>query len=225
MPKPEQPTLTQKQQEVFNLIQNYIDQHGQSPTIKELKGLLKVSSIRSVTQYLQSLQKKGLIKREHYQTRGISLTNRIANAWSEVVSIPIVGNAGCDNLSVYADELNGETVVFDRKFLDGYDPKQVIAIRAIGDSMIEAGINSGDLVLTELTTDVKSGEDIVATIDGNAVIKRVAFTKDAIVLNPVSSDLEYKPIIMKKDFQISGRVIKVISNPNNTTDLVYEEIK
>lgn len=220
MPKPDSSILTPNQQEVLRKIQAYIGQHAQSPTISELKELIGVASLRSVTQYLESLENKGLLIRKRYQNRGIELIDQ-EDRQSGIVTIPVVANAGCDNLSVYADENSGEHVSVARSFLRGYDPKQVVAIRAIGNSMEEAGIKSGDLVLTEVTQNVKEGEDIVAIIDDKAVIKRVRFTDNAVILNPVSNDSQYHPIIMRNDFQVSGRVIEVIKNKTES-DLVYE---
>ncbi len=220
MPKPDSSILTQNQQEVFKQIQKYIENHGQSPTISELKELIGASSLRSVTQYLEALENKGLVTRKRYKSRGIALVDS-EDRQSGIVTIPIVGNAGCDSLSTYADETYGERISVATSFLSGYDPKQVIAIRAIGNSMQDAGIKSGDIVLTEVTKNVENGEDIIAIVDDKAVIKRVEFTDNAVILNPVSKDPQYHPIIMQGDFEISGRVVNIIKIKKEN-NLVYE---
>lgn len=217
------PRLTARQAEVFNNIQSYVAEHGESPTLKELATLIGANSIRSVTQYLEALEKKGLITRSRYQNRNISLT-REKSIRSDTITLPVVGNAGCDNLSVYADQLIDEFVTVDSEFLHGHDPKQTIVIRAIGDSMLEAGIKSGDLVLTEITNNVSEGEKAVVIINDMAVIKKISFTENAVILNPMSVDPRYRPIIMKDDFEVQGRVIDIIRNSNNQNELVYEEI-
>ncbi len=217
------PRLTPRQVEVFNSIQNYIAEHGESPTLKELAKLIGANSVRSVTQYLEALEKKGLITRSRYQNRSIKLS-RGKSIRSDTITLPVVGNAGCDNLSVYADRMVDEFITIDSEFLHGHDPKQTIVIRAIGDSMLEAGIKSDDLVLTEVTNNVTEGDKVVAIINDMAVIKKISFTENAVVLNPMSLDPHYRPIIMKDDFEVQGRVIDIIRNSKAQNELVYEEI-
>ncbi len=217
------PRLTPRQVEVFNIIQRYISEHGESPTLNELKELIGATSVRSVTQYLEALEKKGLITRSRYQNRNIKLA-RTKSVRSETIMLPVVGNAGCDNLSVYADQQPDEFVTLDREFLRGHDPEQTIAVRAVGNSMVDAGIKDGDLVLTEITENVNEGEKVVAIINEMAVIKKISFTDNAVILKPMSSDPHYRPIIMREDFRVQGRVIDVIRNSNNENEYVYEEI-
>jgi repressor LexA len=216
--------LTPKQLEVFNAIQSYISEHQESPTLKELAGLMKFPSIRSVVQYLEALERKGLVSRSHYQSRSIKLVGG-RTLLSETVTLPVVGSAGCDNLAVYAERQADEFITLDRNFLNGYDPRQTVVIRAIGSSMVDAKINSGDLVLTEITQDVKTGDRVVAIIDSMAVIKKISFTENSVVLSPMSPDPQYRPIIMRENFQVSGKVIDVIRNSKNEPEYVYEDIK
>jgi repressor LexA len=213
--------LTPKQLKIFNALQRYFTEHQESPTLKELAVLISTKSIRSVTQYLEALEKKGLITRSRYSNRGIKLIAG-QSVRSEIISLPVIGNAGCDNLSIYADQQADEFVSLDREFLQGHDPKQTIVIRAIGRSMIDAGINSGDLVLTEVTKDVQDGEKVVAIIDDMAVIKKISFTENAVILSPMSPDPQYRPIVMREDFQVSGRVIDIIRNSKNQPEYVYD---
>ena len=139
--------------------------------------------------------------------------------------LPVIGNAGCDSLSVYAEQQPDEFITIDREFLHGTDPKQTIVIRAIGSSMVDAGIKDGDLVLTEMTQNVNEGEKVVAIINDMAVIKKISFTENAVILNPMSPDPHYRPIIMNENFTVQGRVIDVIRNSKNSNEYVYEEIE
>ncbi|MFA6215562.1 MAG: transcriptional repressor LexA [Patescibacteria group bacterium] len=217
------PRLTANQLRVFRALKGYIFQHQKSPTLKELAGLINVSSIRSVTQYLNSLEKKGLIARSRYKSRSIRLISD-NSPLSDLVTIPVVGNAGCDNLSIIAEQRADEFVTVDRRFLKSLNPKKVIAIKAIGKSMVDAGINSGDLVLTEVTSDVREGDKVVAIIDDMAVIKKISFGQNSVILNPMSHDSQYRPIVMKENFIVDGRVIDIIRNSKNENELTYEKI-
>lgn len=216
-------TLTSKQKRVFDYIYNCLEKKETSPTIAELAKFLGVSSSRSVVQYLESLEKKGLISRARNCSRGIRVTSQ-TDEFLETVILPVVSAAGCDNMNVFADQVHDEFVTIDRDFLQGHKPEKVVVFRAMGDSMVDAGINTGDLVLTEMTTDILQKDKVVAIVDGMALIKQINFSPNAVILAPMSHDPQYRPIIMKRNFQVFGKVIDVIKNSVSSEELVYENI-
>ena len=219
--------LTEKQQKVFKVLQTYFDEHGVTPTILELQTMLGVRSVRTVTQYLEALEKKGLIYRKPNQRRGIELMDIGPTLDHETIMLPVIASAGCDNASILAEQYIDAYVAIDRKFLRNEDKDaQFVLIKAVGDSMQEAGIDNGDYVLTKVVennTGIKEGDRVVAIIGDAAVIKRISFTPNAIVLNPESKSKVYKPIIMKEDFKIFGKVVDVIkmSIPESNDDELY----
>lgn len=215
--------LTTKQQRAYEIIEDYIRRNGESPTVTELAELLGVSSLRTVTQYLESLEKKGLISRVQHQSRGIRLTSLNDNQ-SKTVILPVVSAAGCDNLNIFADQIFDEHIVIDRDFLNGKSDDKMVIVKAVGSSMRDANIEDGDFVLTEITKEVTEGDKIVAVINGMAIIKKIHFAQNAVILNPMSSDPNYRPIIMKEDFEVFGRVVDVIKNAESK-ELVYEEVE
>ncbi len=79
--------------------------------------------------------------------------------------------------------------------------------------MVDAGIREGDYVLVELTEGVMENDLVVAVIDHFAVIKKIEYANNAVILKPVTSDASYKPIIMRRDFQIFGKVVDIIRFP------------
>lgn len=205
--------LTPKQKRFYETVKSFIKKHRKSPTVTELTKLLKLSSPRAVTQYLNSLEKKGLITRGRYQRRGIQVVNLGKIEQSDIVTIPVVSSAGCDNVAVFAQRNFGDYVCVSSDLLRGRQKENVIGIKAIGDSMFDAGINEGDYVLIELTRDIQENDLVAAIIDSFAVIKKIEFANNALILKPVSSDPLYKPIIVRRDFQIVGKVIDVIRFP------------
>jgi len=212
-------TITPKQRETINFIKKYIVAKGESPTITELGTGLKLSSLRSVTQRIESLETKGLLKRNRFQRRGISLIERNDNAFN-TIQVPVI-SAGCDAKSVYAQAHYDDFLIIDKKLTK--NKPNVVAIKAIGDSMLDAGIQNGDYILTEVTENVSSGDRVVAILGDMAVIKKLRVTQTATVLEPESKGNGYYPIIVSEEnSKIFGKVISVI--PMSKTDDDYQII-
>ncbi len=201
--------LTDKQRRFYESLRRLIEKKGQSPTVSELVRLMKLSSPRAATQYLEALERKGLIERRRYEERGIRLVGG-NNHEPMTVSIPVIASAGCDNVAVFAQRNFGDYICVAQELLQGRKPDTIVCVKAIGDSMVDAGIKEGDYVLVEVTNAVSESDLVVAIIDGFAVIKKIELANNAIILRPVSSDLQYKPIILRRDFQIFGKVLDVI---------------
>ena len=215
--------LTVKQKKVYDFIALNIAKKNISPTIKELAAYLNVSSLRTITQYLESLEKKNLIVRLRGASRGIRLAQQ-KDVFSQTVLLPMVSAAGCDNMNVFAERVFDEFITLDRSFLGGCDKENVVVFRAVGDSMVDAGIETGDLVLTEMTNDIKNKDKVVAVVDGMALIKQIQFSINAVILAPMSHDPQYRPIIMKRNFQVFGKVIEVIKQSFGAEELTYEAL-
>lgn len=203
-------SLTKRQKEVLETLRLHINRHGASPTIEELAGHLKVSSLRTVTQYLEALEKKGYISRTKNKKRSIELTHQSESDLKSTITLPVVGAAACGSLNVYADESFNEFIQVAKSFIKGKKEGEVMAIRAMGYSMQDAGIDDGDLVLIEFTDDIKNSDVVAAVIDGMAVIKKITFTENAVILDPVTSIGYYKQIVMRRDFRVLGKVLHVI---------------
>ncbi|MEK7612353.1 MAG: transcriptional repressor LexA [Patescibacteria group bacterium] len=203
--------LTAKQREFYEALRTHIEGHGMAPTIAELMDTMNLSSPRSVSQYLESLERKGLIIREHYGQRSIRLVD--PNEKTETVTIPVISSAGCDNVNVFADDSFTGFVCVQRELLAGRPREKMISVKAVGESMVDAGVNDGDYVLVEVTEAVSENDLVVAVIDGFAVIKKLQLANNAVILQPVSPDPQYKPIILRKDFKIFGKVIDIIRMP------------
>jgi repressor LexA len=204
--------LTPKQQKFFSVLQKYMEKHDEAPTIEELMKLTKISSPRGVVQYLEALEKKGLILRAKGESRGIRMLE-IEGDGGPKVEIPVFSSAGCDNVETMAERVFDEFVCVGKELLHGKDQKQVVGIKASGNSMDEAGIMNGDYVLVEVTENIQENDLVVAIIDNFAVIKKLEFANNAVILKPVSSDPSNKPIILHRDFKIFGKVLDVLRAP------------
>ena len=205
--------LTANQKKFYESLKIYVGKHGRSPTVAEMARAMKFSSPRSVTQYLEALEDKGLIKRWRYKNRGIELVSSGRSLNLGTINIPVIASAGCDQMNVFAERSFGDFICVDKALLVGKAKDKIVSIRAIGNSMDEAGVRDGDHVLVEVTEDLRDGDIIVAIIDNFAVIKKLTLANNAVILNPVSSDPTYKPIILRRDFKLFGKVVDIIRTP------------
>ncbi len=205
--------LTSNQKHFYESLKTYINKHGRSPTVLEMKVAMKFSSPRSVTQYLDSLERKGLIRRWRYKNRGIELVAKGSVGDGETLNIPVIASAGCDHMNVFAEQTFDEFICVEKSLLLGKRKERIVSIRAIGNSMDEAGVRDGDYVLVEVTDDLRDNDIVVAIIDNFAVVKKLGIANNAVILNPVSSDPSYKPIILRREFKLFGKLIDIIRTP------------
>lgn len=216
-------TLTAKQKRVLDNIGLYIKAKGEPPTLEELRKNLGFKSLRTVTQYLEILERKGFVLRRRNAHRNIELRAiGGSDATAMLVSVPVVANVGCDDLSVFAAEKSDEYLQVDKKIQEEHG--EIVAVRAVGDSMIDAGIQSGDYILVQFTDNVKNGDRVAAIIGDMVTVKRYEKKGGVVVLYPENKDPKYKPIVLREDFKIAGRVLCIIpANVAELEDVVKDE--
>ncbi len=220
-----QPPLTTKQQRVYATLQKKIEKNGESPTLDELRETLRLKSLRTVVQYLDVLERKGYIVRRRGIKRNIEL--RAGNTQgmnTSTVSIPVVANVGCDDLSLFAQQEYDEFLEVDKTIAQGSSSEEsgIVAVRAVGDSMQDAGINPGDYVLIRFTDEAQNGDRVAAIVGDMVTVKRYEKKNGVTILYPESKNPKYKPIVLREDFKIAGKVLCVIPNPAaEVTEVVY----
>ena len=122
--------LTAKQEETLKIIRNYLINTGYSPTIKQLSNDLNVKSLRSVSQRLEALERKGLIRRDKFKHNGITLLENLnPGVPSSTLQVPILASAGCDAMQVYAQEQYDQYLTIDKSFAK--QAKDIVAIKAV----------------------------------------------------------------------------------------------
>jgi len=213
-------SLTGKQKRVLDNIQLYINAKGEPPTLDELRQNLGFKSLRTVVQYIETLERKGYVVRRRYSHRNIELRAVDAEGRSAMlVSVPVVANVGCDDLSVFAQEQSDEFLQVDKQIVDEVHG-EIVAVRAVGDSMADAGVKSGDYILVQFTDKVKSGDRVAAIIGDMVTVKRLERRNGVTILYPESKDPKYKPIVLRDNFKIAGRVLCIIPAGVAETDEV-----
>lgn len=215
--------LTKKQAQFLNLLQKFIDQKGEAPTLEEMKLWLEengwgpVRSLNSVKQYLDALEQHGAIRRER-KMRGIKLVDRRTGERSErqisdTILIPLLASpVSCGAPTTFIDENAIDHLQVSPRFVRSRE--RTYAFRAEGDSMNQAGISDGDYVLIEATSEIQDGDIVLANVDNCGTLKRLRKSFDSITLFPESTNPEHKPIYLHPDdeFVIAGKVINVLKN-------------
>ena len=219
--------LTQRQREILDFISASIVERGFPPTLREIGEHFNIRSTNGVNDHLKALEKKGHLRREDLKSRAmrpvlpdggeIIPMRRAAMGTGDVqivsndddmAEIPILGKVAAGQ-PILAVEMATDTVKVDRVLLGGH--REVFGLRIVGESMIEDGIFDGDYVFVKKTANAKTGEIVVAMIEGEATVKRYYPEGDRIRFQPANSNMD--PIIVRKaDFKsvdIIGIVVGV----------------
>lgn len=194
--------LTERQQQVLDYITNYLSQHGCPPTIREISERIGVKGTATAMVHLDALERKGFISRRD-GARGIALTTKpIAS-----ISLPVVGTVRAGQPELAVEDIS-EYCIVDPSWVKG---SGCFFLRVQGDSMIEAGIYTGDLALIHPQPSAVNGEIVVAMVDGEATLKRFFMEKDRIRLQPENPTME--PIIInagEAETIIIGKLLRIV---------------
>ncbi|HIJ80420.1 MAG TPA: repressor LexA [Desulfuromonadales bacterium] len=191
---------TVRQQQVLDFVQSHIDNNGYPPTLREICAHLGVSGTLSAMRHLEALEKKGYIKRDS-SSRGIAVTTPT----TDTASLPIAGTVRAGSLSPVVEDITGYISV-DRALIHGAK----FFLRVKGDSMINANICEGDLVLVRPQPLADNRDIVVAMVEGEATLKRFFREKETIRLQPENQTMA--AIIIPEgshDVTIIGKVVGV----------------
>ncbi|MFA5029616.1 MAG: transcriptional repressor LexA [Patescibacteria group bacterium] len=196
--------LNDKDKRAFSLIRNKIAHYGVSPSLREINEVTGGKSPRSASLVVDRLVRAGLIKKTG---QGLILTNiQQANSVS-TVEVPLVGAVTCGEPMLAEENIQTRIPVSTMLAKKGFT---YFLLRAIGDSMDQAGINSGDLLLIRQQESADTGERVVALINDEATVKILENKGDVVILRPKSSNKTHKPIILTSNCLIQGVVDAVL---------------
>lgn len=161
-------SLTRRQEEILNFIKSYIVSHGYPPTVREIGSSLGVSSPATIHAHLSNLETKGFIKKEETKNRAIELLveNEYAPKSESVIEVPLLGKITAGN-PIEAIERPDEYFSLPAYLIP--NNKEVFTLLVDGESMINAGILNGDIVIVERRNTARNGEIVVAMTDENEV--------------------------------------------------------
>lgn len=196
--------LTKRQEDTLNYVKEYIVSHGYPPTVREIALAIDVSSPATVQAHLDQLADKGYIKKGSNKNRTIELMveNEFLPANEDITKVPLLGKVTAGS-PIEAIENPNEFFTLPSYLIP--KDKEVFTLNVSGESMIEAGILDGDIVIVEKATTARNGEIVVAMTEDNEVtLKRFYKEKDHFRLQPENSTME--PIILDTVF-ILGKAI------------------
>ena len=195
--------LTPRQNQILEMIQDFIDETGMPPTRAEIARELGFKSANAAEEHLRALQKKGVLELVPGASRGIQLKDSLR----EQIGLPLVGRVAAGN-PILAEENIEARYRLDPAL---FNPKPHYLLRVHGMSMRNAGILDGDLVAVHRTPEVRSRQIIVARLDDEVTVKRYRQNGKTVFLLPENE--EFEPIEVDLSTQalvIEGVVVGVI---------------
>jgi repressor LexA len=194
--------LTKRQQEIFDFIKRYSDLNGYPPTVRDIGKAVGLASSSTVHAHLANLEKIGLLRRDPTKPRAIELLDRAAAGVRGFIKpgLPLVGQVAAGQ-PVLAEE-NIEDYISTPAIAGGDEGEYLLRIR--GESMKNAGILDGDLVVVRPQETAADGEIVVALVGEEATVKRFFQEADHIRLQPANETME--PIRVR-EVRILGRVV------------------
>jgi repressor LexA len=174
--------IDEKVKKVYEFTVAYIDDNGFPPSVRDICNKLNIKSTATAYSYLQKLKTMGLVENKPNKKRAISISNR---ATKMVKSVPLVGiiTAGSPVLAV--ENLEGYYTL-PEEFDTGGDE---FALKVKGESMINAGIYDGDVIIVKQQNTAENGEIIVALIEDSATVKRFYKKDNKIILHPENDNM------------------------------------
>ena len=203
--------LTQRQRQILDFIRSFTERQGAPPTVREIAGHFRFTA-RAAFDHLKALERKGQLQRritDRRASRTLVLAPSVGGrraAASSTREVPILGRIAAGSPRHAAEDREG-TVAVPADWL-GRKGDDVFALRVRGDSMIDAHITEGDLVLVRRQASAEAGDIVAALVDGEATVKRFGRDGERVVLHPEHPTM--RPIVVdpgRADFRILGKIV------------------
>jgi len=200
--------LTQRQQEVFDLIKASVQETGMPPTRAEIARKLGFKSANAAEEHLKALARKGVIEILPGTSRGIRI-NAPDEPEDNVVGLPLIGRVAAGEPILAQENIESNYQVDPMLFKPGAD----YLLRVYGESMKDIGIMDGDLLAVHKTTDVRNGQVVVARVEDEVTVKRLEKVGSKVILHAENN--AFSPIyvdLASQEFNIEGLAVGVIRN-------------
>ena len=192
--------LTPKQQQIYDYILTFADEHGYPPSVREIAEAVDLKSPSTVHFHLKGLRAAGLISQAEGKTRAITINGGLIHGRKD--QVPVVGNVAAGS-PILAEECIEDYLTFDTEGRTG----EHFALKVRGESMRNAGILPGDLVVVHQQQSVRNGDIVVALFEDEATVKTYRNKDGHVWLMPENED--YEPID-GEGCAILGKVVAVV---------------
>jgi repressor LexA len=206
--------LTKRQEQTLDFIRSSIEDRGYPPTLREIGEHMGIRSTNGVNDHLRALERKGYLTREDMKSRALKLVEdqqeapAKLNADDDLIEVRVLGRVAA-GLPLYAEENVIDTVRVDRMLVRG--GREVFGLRVTGDSMIDAGILSGDYIFVKKQSTADRGDIVVALIGDEATVKYFYPERDYVRFQPANGQMA--PILVRasdfKSTMLLGKVVGV----------------
>ena len=212
--------LTKRQLQTLDFIRQSINERGYPPTLREIGEHMGIRSTNGVNDHLRALERKGYLRREDMKSRALKLVDSLdpsndTNSAppesfedTDILEIQVLGRVAA-GLPLLAQENVVDTVRLDRGLVRG--GRDVFGLRVAGDSMIEAGILSGDYIFVRKQPTAERGDIVVALIGDEATVKYYYPERDYVRFQPANSKMA--PILVRaidfKSTMLLGKVVGI----------------
>lgn len=205
--------LTDRQQDILNFIQSFIEAKGYPPSLRDIGKHFNIASTFGVKRHLDALAKKGYLNIESNVSRALTLTQLSLDksesepVYPKLYELPLVGRVAAGSPILAVENIEGN-IVIDPSMIKNHEG--CFALKVKGDSMINAGIYEGDVLVIMPQKYAYNGEIVVALLGDEATVKRFEKKGDQVFLVPENSN--YAPIVVgsREDFSIIGKVVGVL---------------
>jgi|SRR5450631_493498 len=209
--------LTARQEQTLDFIRQSIQERGYPPTLREIGEYMGIRSTNGVNDHLRALERKGYLRREDMKSRALKLVSGMGSPPTsapakaeddDMIEVRVLGRVAA-GLPLLAEENVIDTVRVDRMLVRG--GREVFGLRVTGDSMIEAGIMSGDYIFVKKQSTAERGDIVVALIGDEATVKYFHPERDYVRFQPANSQMA--PILVRasdfKSTMLLGKVVGV----------------
>jgi repressor LexA len=205
--------LTKRQEQTLDFIRKSIEERGYPPTLREIGEYMGIRSTNGVNDHLRALERKGYLRREDMKSRALKLVEDAPPTASrsseeDLVEIRVLGRVAA-GLPLFAEENVIDTIHVDRMMVRG--GRDVFGLRVAGDSMIDAGILSGDYIFVKRQATAERGDIVVALIGDEATVKYYYPERDYVRFQPANAQMA--PILVRatdfKPTMLLGKVVGV----------------
>lgn len=193
--------LTEKQQLIFDFIKDTISISGFPPTVREIGEKFEIT-VKGAYDHLKAIEKKGFIRTEQNKSRAIVIVGNDDSGSSDTISVPLLGRIAA-GVPILAQENIEDKLSLPSSMLGSGN---FFALHVSGDSMVEGGINDGDIAVIKQQETANNGEIIAALMEDEATLKEFRKHSDHVELIPHNSS--YEPI-KTRELTILGKLVAI----------------